>query len=690
VNPKSNGAFSVNVVLQKIPRTFRLLALVLAAQLLFFSLLRILFWAYFNSPDDPLASSEILQAFYIGLKFDLRVILLLNLPLLLLSWWRPLGYFSASGRRLFLIYQSLAFALLLLVQMFQFGYYAYLKQPLDATIFRFAENAALSLQMVWQTYPVLWLSLLLAALVGLHAYFLRTAHSRVAVVSVAPRNRKQGFAIVSLLGFLVLFAIYGKLSHYPLRWSDAYFSTHPFTAAIAVNPAYQLLETYKNKDDSFDRQVLFDNYPLLVDYLGIDQPDAEHLNFTRPRETHAPLAAKRPNIVMVFLESFASYKSSVSGNPLRPTPAIEQLAQQGLYFDNYFVPHTGTARSVFTAITGFPDIEVNDTSTRNPLIVRQHSIISDFKDYQYLYFLGGSASWGNIRGLLSASISGLQIFEEGSYKAPDVDVWGVSDIDLFDEANQILAAKSVEKPFVAIIQTSGNHRPYTIPENNHGFKLTDYSDAEVKKHGFESKTEYESFRFMDHSVGFFIEQAKKSAYFANTIFVFFGDHGISASTGDHVSSSEQQLGLQSLRVPLIMYAPQLIAPRVDHRIVSEVDLLPSIAGLAAERFTNTALGRNVFDPRFDQSRVAITVEHHSDLTLGLLDGEFYYRKRLAVDQEQFYKINNANPREDVAAQYPEQQAKFKQLLDVLYQFVKYQRHHNPPLTDGKLAARAAD
>jgi len=685
------GASRAKNVLQKIPRTFRLLALLVAAQLVFFSLIRVLFWAYFSSPDDPLASSEILQAFYIGLKFDLRVILLLNLPLLLLSWWRPFAYFSGSGRRIFFVYQSLGFALLLLLQMFQFGYYAYLKQPLDATIFRFAENAALSLQMVWQSYPVLWLSLLLLAMVAANGYFVRFAHVRVERVKVAPRSRKQGFAIVSLLGFLLLFAMYGKFSHYPLRWSDAYFSTHPFTAAIAVNPAYQLMETYKNKDVSFDKQVLRDNYGLLTEYLGIDKPDAENLNFTRVRETHAALAEKRPNIVMVFLESFASYKSSLSGNPLHPTPAVEQLAQQGLYFDNYFVPHTGTARSVFTAITGLPDVEVNDTSTRNPLIARQHSIISDFKDYQYMYFLGGSASWGNIRGLLSSSINGLQIYEEGSYKAPNVDVWGVSDIDLFDEANQILAAKATDKPFFAIIQTSGNHRPYTIPDKNHGFKLSEYDNSEVIKHGFESKTEYESFRFMDHSVGYFIEQAKKSAYFANTIFVFYGDHGISANTGDHVPASEQQLGLQSLRVPLIFYAPQLLQPRVDHRVVSEVDLLPSVAGLAAPRFTNTTLGRNVFDPRFDNLRMAVTVQHDgSDLTLGLLDGNFYYRDQAPMHQEHFYKIDNPKPREDVTQQYPQQKAKFRQLLNALFQFVQYQRYNNPPLTSSDRIAQVAN
>lgn len=665
--------------LNKIPRTFRLLGVIVAVQLVFFSLLRILFWAYFNSPQDPLSSPEILQAFYLGLKFDLRAVLLADLPLLLLCWLRPIALFGVRGRKILLIYQSLVFAALLLGYVFQAGYYAYLKLPLDATILRFAENFTISMTMVWQSYPVVWVSLLLIVILIGHVYFLRAVHAWIAQSHVSPRTRWQGFSVVSLLGFLTLFAMYGKISWYPLRWSDAYFSTHPFTAAVASNPLLHLMETYKNKDDSFDVAALRKAYPTLVDYLGIDQPDAETLNFTRERVTHAPLAKKQPNIVLVYLESFASYKSSLSGNPLDPTPAIAQMAKQSIYFDNYFVPHTGTARSVFTGITGLPDIEVNDTSTRNPLIARQHTIVSEFKDYQKMYFIGGSASWGNIRGLLHASIDGLQLYEEGSYKAPDVDVWGISDIELFHEANEVLASKS-DKPFFAVIQTSGNHRPYTIPENSRGFQFTHYRNEEVIKHGFESKEEFESFRFMDHCVGYFLQQAKKAPYFDNTIFVFFGDHGINAPTGDHVPKSEHALGLQSLRVPLIFYAPGMLEPRLDHRVASEVDVLPSIAGLAVERFTNTTLGRNVFNPRFDQTRMAITVEHHgSDFTLGLLSDSFYFRSRDYTGTKELLKLGNANPREDMSGQFPEQRAKYENLLNALKEFVRYQRFHNPPL-----------
>jgi phosphoglycerol transferase MdoB-like AlkP superfamily enzyme len=73
----------------------------------------------------------------------------------------------------------------------------------------------------------------------------------------------------------------------------------------------------------------------------------------------------------------------------------------------------------------------------------------------------------------------------------------------------LLVEKQTKSPFFAIIQTSGNHRPYTIPEKNYGFKLLNIAEEEVKKYGFESLEELNSFRFMDHSIGLFIQQAKK-------------------------------------------------------------------------------------------------------------------------------------------------------------------------------------
>src|SRR5690606_22260866 len=124
------------------------------------------------------------------------------------------------------------------------------------------------------------------------------------------------------------------------------------------------------------------------------------------------------------------------------------------------------------------------------------------------------------------NVSDIKIYEEGSFssKSERVDVWGISDLDLFKEAHNVLKKES--KPFIAYIQSAGFHRPYTIPQNNDGFELKNYNEQEILNNGFISLEEYNSLRFQDHAFGIFMDLAKKSKYYKNTIFIVFGDHGI--------------------------------------------------------------------------------------------------------------------------------------------------------------------
>ena len=74
-----------------------------------------------------------------------------------------------------------------------------------------------------------------------------------------------------------------------------------------------------------------------------------------------------------------------------------------------------------------------------------------------------------------------------------MDVWGIDDTSLFIEANWVL--RKQDKPFFAIIQTSGNHRPYHIPEESYGFKRRDIEPEQLRKNGFISLDEYNAFHF---------------------------------------------------------------------------------------------------------------------------------------------------------------------------------------------------
>ena len=146
-------------------------------------------------------------------------------------------------------------------------------------------------------------------------------------------------------------------------------------------------------------------------YLGVTDPDSMALNFQRNYSANDTPSIK-PNIVLVLCESFSAYKSSMYNNPLNTTPYFNELCKNGVFFDRCFTPAYGTARGVWATITGIPDVESPKTASRNPNAVDQNTIINSFAGYENFYFLGGSAGWANIRGVLTNNINNLKLFEE--------------------------------------------------------------------------------------------------------------------------------------------------------------------------------------------------------------------------------------------------------------------------------------
>lgn len=676
--------------INKIPRLYLFVLSALVLLLFIQSLLRVIFWLKFNDPNDPVPNGDLIWSFYLGLKFDLQASLGALLPVLLIGWFKPLHpVYSKAGRIFWHSYVGLIFVIMYLVYVTDAGHYAYLQQRVNATALRFLENPLISANMVWQTYPVITGSIIFVAVVALTVWLFKRLVGRLKLDAEPSYWDRKRWYHKSLLVFvtilIVFFSLFAKISWYPLRWSDAFFSTHAFSAQLASNPVIYFSNTLKNVAETYDLEAAKQAYPFMAEYLAVQSPisvlDDDTLNYDRYYDfSGSPATAQnKPNVIVVVLESFASYKSSLSDNPLRSTPNIEKLANEGYFFKNFFTPSTGTARSIWTFVTGLPDIEKNKTSSRNPLIVDQHTIINAFDEHKKLYFLGGSASWANIRGLLSSNIPDLELFEEGSYESPDVDVWGISDLSLFREANDVL--KNTQQPFFAIIQTSGNHRPYTIPDDNADFVTWNEEDLEVPvtEYGFQSLDELNSFRFMDHSLGHFIKIASQQDYFDNTLFVFFGDHGIHAPTGNHIPAYEAQLNLQGLRVPLVFYGKSLIqTPKVFDTIASEVDVMPTIASLTKTSYLNTTLGRDLTDSQFDDKRYAFTIEHGSGRTIGLLSEDYYLMMQSDGTKPRLHELNSNSPRANVAGTNQELTDSLTDKLTAIWNTIRYMRENNKP------------
>ena len=154
------------------------------------------------------------------------------------------------------------------------------------------------------------------------------------------------------------------------------------------------------------------------------------------------------------------------GNKLNPTPYLDSLAKESLFFNRFYVPSQATARSIFGAVTGIPDVSQSKSGSRNPFIVNQNSVINALTEHKKYYFLGGSANWGNIRGIFTHNVEGIKVFEEGDYSSPRMDVWGISDYHLFKEANDV--SKSRKNHFLLLfnLQAFIGPTPYPRIEDN--------------------------------------------------------------------------------------------------------------------------------------------------------------------------------------------------------------------------------
>jgi phosphoglycerol transferase MdoB-like AlkP superfamily enzyme len=378
----------------------------------------------------------------------------------------------------------------------------------------------------------------------------------------------------------------------------------------------------------------------------------------------------QPNIVLVICESFSMYKSSMSDNPLNSTPYFNDLSKKGIFFDRCFSPTFGTARGVFAILTGIPDVQLSKFATRNEASVNQRSIINDFEGYEKFYFIGGRSQFNNFSGLIN-NIHGINIYEEGKYQSPKVNVWGISDKSLFLEANAVMAKQ--RKPFFTIIQTADNHRPYNIPEGDNDFVQKNISADTLLKYGFESIKEYNAFAYTDYCFKKFIEAASKEAYFENTIFVFVGDHGVEGNAGAMYPKAWTEQRLAEEHVPLLFYSPALLSPQRRPETVSQIDVLPTIAGMLIHPYTNSTLGRNLLDSTKKQD--AAFIIYHASGWIGVVNNDYFYRKNIRIQKEELVPVKSDVPTLS-AAQQDSVKKKMSELTSALYETSRWMLLNN--------------
>ncbi len=582
---------------------------------------------------------ELLPSFWLGLKYDLRWIAIVLLPIACISLFPKFSpFYSECCKRGWAIYLAIVTLLLLFFFGADFGHFAYVSTRLNASALNFAEDAKISFQMLWQSYPVVWIIAGLLGAVAMMGWMFARTHvsieERNTNVHKFSYNRRWHIAAIILLGWF----LFGFLTLEPLRWRDAFALNDNFKSYLALNPLQNFVTTLRFRKPVVDEGKAKRYFPVISDFLQLGKTGAPVNGYERIINPGSRSLESQPNVVLVICESFSMYKSSMSGNPLNSTPFFNSLTQQGIFFDRCFSPTFGTARGVFATLTGVPDVQLSKFSSRNEASINQYSIINDFDGYDKFYFLGGNSDFNNFRGLVS-NINDVHIYEEGKFKSPKLNVWGISDKNLFLAADSVMQHQ--KKPFFTIIQTSDNHRPYSIPEEDKDFVKQVISDDSLHKYGFESLAEFNAFCYTDYCYQKFIEAAKRSPYFDNTIFIFMGDHGVEGNASAMYPAAWTEQRLNDEHIPLLFYAPALLSPEKISHTASQIDVLPTLAGMIHQPYTNKTLGRDMLHSLGKEN--AAFIIHHDEGKIGIVNDDYFYIKNLWINQEELVAVRTDVP-----------------------------------------------
>lgn len=664
---------------KNIPRYIRYVILQTAFLYLFSVLFRLVFYLFFFKTAVK-GNGPVLKAWFIGLKFDMRLTLILMIPVLAITLIARNAFFTKKIlRSIVFTYLFLVYFVLILLYAVDLGHYAYLSLRIDPNITRFfmSGERADTAGMLWQSYPVIRAFIGLLLFLFLITRMLEVPFRRLSMQVAVKISKWKFTGYVTAMVLLFAAGIYGNVAYFPLRWSQAMFNRDNGVTSLALNPILYLVSNLSVKSDTYDLEKTKEYYPHMAKYLGIDQPDVTTLKFER--ELPAVATGRKMNVVLVMLESTGACVTSMCNNPMMATPNMKQLSDSGVLFNRFFVPAISTARTVYGVTTGLPDIAHANTASRHPNMVDQRVIMDQFKGYEKYYFLGGNTNWANIRAIFTNNVEGVKIYEEGMYKAPKSDVWGVSDYDLITEADEVFRdAHKRNQPFITFLQLADNHAPFTTTAGAGDFKKLTEKEIDMQKFkeaGFISMDQFNALRYEDYNVGHLIDLAKKGGYLENTIFIMFGDHNCSLNPYHFMPLPEYELVSGGVHATCFIYSPGNVAPRVINNTVSLLDVYPTMAKLAGMPVKNYTLGLDMLDTTHPGRYAFCTFMKNLQGVLAVVGDRYQYEINEETGETALYDFQG-DPLKNVKLQQPDTAKALDNLTRAFYESTRYLMFNN--------------
>ncbi|REG92752.1 putative sulfatase [Algoriphagus antarcticus] len=361
-----------------------------------------------------------------------------------------------------------------------------------------------------------------------------------------------------------------------------------------------------------------------------------------------------PDIVFVLIESLGKAYSGKDAYLGSFTPFLDSLESHSLVWTNA-ISSTGRTFGILPGLfAGLPYgqrgfLELYEDYPHHESLL---SILKE-NDYETSFFLGTDASFDHQEEFLeNAGLSELidiQGFDPKYEKMASNTgfSWGYGDKELFKNGLSFFP-KSDGKPQLGIFQTITSHDPYLVPEREfYSVKFEDHLEnylnlSEAKKTEYRDyQNIYMTILYADDAVKDFITSYSKKPEFANTIFVFTGDH--------RLPEIPMASRLDRFHVPLIIYSPLINRPTYFKGMTSHFEVTPSLLAFLQAQIgiqlpeQEVWMGQVLDTSRVFQSKIAMPLMRNKNQLLEYLNGEYF------LSDDQLFVITdglNIDPVED--------------------------------------------
>lgn len=578
---------------------------------------RIAFYGYFGD-SGILAkyTSDVLLAFWWGLKYDTLVLSYLGLPVILAVILTSIfgsvllsnlvGLFSR-------FYFLLGISFIVFISLCDLGFYNYFQDRINILFFGVLEDdtSALveSLVKNYQGQLAFTLSLFFIFLFFCY-WFLK---------KIFPKHLKKGstytngvlkYLIVSGVFLTLLFGgMRGGYSELVIAPKYSEFSENEFINLVALNGMVTLEKAIKlrrvTNDSQFNLAEKFgygkNIQKAFSDYLGIDilsEPE-EGLTQLLYRKT-GKKNIDQYHVVVFLMESFGGHWIRYNSEKFNFLGNLNKHFEEDLFFPYSVSADNGTIGSLITLATNIPNRPGLRflSESRYMRLKLESSLQLPFQrqGYKSSFYYGGKLGWRDIGKYLRYQ-GWDELYGENSLKnqlnlqGRVGTEWGVYDEHLFNGIYQKLESSSGPQFILALSTT--NHPPFETPQAYKKASLAIPSELKERvsreKETFLSR--FNAFEYSNQQLAKFLTKVKESPLAEKTIVVVTGDHNFWGFMNYDKSES-----FSKHTVPLYFYIPKSIKPKKVNtlKVTSHKDIGVTLYELLLSEQSYLSFGTNLF------------------------------------------------------------------------------------------------